>query len=340
MIRIYDFDYNLLAETDRCLSSEWELKFNGIGTYEGSFTADDDLTALLETNSNLIICEDDKQAICVGKYISDNIRIYGRTPEWLLSKRIVLPLKTSVIFGENYTDPETVILYLLEQAYKTPHIVGEDGTVSEDINTDAVCNDLIIPEKIGADSFGRHFWRNSANPLSDVIADLCDIIGCGFCLKADFVKKCWHFGLVFGEERNIVASKGLKNAYDFTLKESLLDSADGGYYLLEDDDADEKPYGYIKRENAKTGILYWDTVLSSASGLSEAQKLIRKATTAYNINCELLGIEYGKDYNLGDIVRVQIEMGGLKKTFKRRVGGVSIINSAAQKSVKPTFCEV
>ncbi|MEE0944887.1 MAG: hypothetical protein UIM24_05495 [Clostridia bacterium] len=340
MIRLYDFNFNLLAETDRCISSEWELKFNGIGTYEGIFQVNSDFASVFAENEYVIISEDDKQAICVGKYISDNLRVYGRTPEWLLSKRIVLPFKTSVIFGDTYTDPETVIIYLLNQAYKTPAAVCEDGTVSSDINTNAVCDEFIVPEKIGVESFGRHFWRNGANPLSDVIIDLCDIIGCGFLLRADFQNKCWNFNLVFGQEKHILISKSLKNVYDLTLKESFLDSATGGYYEIYDADAEQKPYGYIKGEITGTGILYWDTVLSSASGLSEAQKLIKKATPEFKLNCELLGLEYGRDYELGDVVRVQFEMGKFRKTLKRRVTGVSIINSSSQKSIKPTLAEM
>lgn len=340
MIRIYDFDYNLLAETDRCLSSEWELKFNGIGTYEGTFQVNSEFASVFAEKENLILCEDDKQAICVGKYISDNLRVYGRTPEWLLSKRIVLPFKTSIIFGENYTDPETLILYLLDKAYKTPDTIAEDGTVSGSINKDAVCDDFVIPQAVGVDPFDRHFWRNNANPLSEVIIDLCDIIGCGFSLRADFKNKCWKFELIFGEEKTVMMSKSLKNAYDMTLKESLLDTADGGYYELYDAESEQKPYGYIKGENTGVGMLYWDKVLSSASGSSKAQTLLEKAVPEYKINCELLGVLYGTDYQLGDIVRVQFESGKFRKTLKRRVTGISIINSSSQKSIKPTLTEI
>ena len=340
MIRLYDFQFNLLAETDRCISSEWELKFCGIGTYEGIFQVNSDFASIFAENEYVILSEDDRQAICVGKYISDNLRVYGRTPEWLLSKRIVLPFKTSTIFGGSYTDPETLMLYLLNQTYKTPVTVLEDGTAAGEVNADAVCNELVIPEAVGVESFGRHFWRNGANPLSEVIADLCDIIGCGFSLRADFENKCWRFKLVFGEERHILISKSLKNVYDLTLKESFLDSANGGYFEIYDADAEQKPYGYIKGENGGTGMLYWDTVLASASGLSEAQKLIKKAKPEYRLDCELLGLEYGKDYQLGDVVRVQFEMGKFRKTLKRRVVGASIINSSTQKSIKPTLAEI
>ena len=340
MIRLYDFEYNLLAEAERCISSEWELKFNGIGTYEGVFEVNTEFAAVFAENRYLIIAEDDRQAICTGKYISDRLRVYGRTPEWLLSKRVVLPFKTSSIFGEQYTDPETVLLYLLDKAYKTPDLVSEDGTVTENSNADAVCEEFITPEAKGCESFGRHFWRNNANPLSDVVKDLCDHIGCGHMLRADFDNKCWNFNLIYGRERTVMMSKSLKNCYDLTMKESLQDEACGGFFELYDAESEQKPYGYIKKDNGGKGMLYWDSVITSASGQSEAEAMLKKKETEYKLNCELLGIMYGTDYELGDIVRVQFESGDFRKTFKRRVVGISIINSASQKSIKPTLSEI
>lgn len=340
MIRVYDFDFNLLAETKRCLSSEWELKYNGIGTYEGCFSINTDVADIFAENKYLIIEEDERQAICIGKYISDNLRVYGRTPEWLLSKRVVLPFKTSEIFGNSYTDPETLILYLLSNTYITPYTVGEDGVVSNEINEKAVCENIILPEKIGAESLNRHFWRNSAKPLSEVIIDLCDIMGCGFSLKADFAGKCWRFNLEFGTEKNLIISKSLKNAYDMTLKESVLDAADGGYFEIYDSDKEDSSYGYINKDGKGTGILYWEKVLASASGQSEAEKMLRKSDEEYKLNCEILGISYGSDYNIGDVLRVQFEMGAFRKTLKRRVVGVSIIYSAKERSIKPSFADV
>ncbi len=341
MIRIYDFNYNLLAETERAFSSEWELKFNGIGTYEGSFSINSDFAKIFAENRYLILTEDGRQAVCVGKLISDKLNVYGRTTEWLLSKRVVLPFKTSVIFGESYTDPETIILYLLSKAYKTPYIVAEDGSVSTNINTAAVCEDLIIPEKIGVPSLDRHFWRNNANPLSDVISDLCEMIGCGYSLKADFEQKCWRFELVFGKERShLLVSKSLKNAYDMSLRESLLETASGGYFELYDADSEQKPYGYIAPIETENGLLYWDAVLSSASGLSEAEKLLKKRSLELKLNCEIIGASYGIDYELGDTFRVQFEAGAFRHTLKRRVTGISIINSSAGRSIKPTLEEI
>ncbi len=340
MIRVYDFDYNLLAETEHAFSSEWELKFNGIGSYEGSFDINSDFTKVFAENMYLILCEDDNQAICVGRRISDKLTVYGRTPEWLLSKRVVLPFKTSEIFGtDTYTDPETIILHLLNEAYKAPKKIAEDGSTNGSINTDAVCGDFVIPEPIGAEKLTRHFWRNSANPLSDVIKDLCDLWGCGYKLTFNHKNKCWDFSFVFGEKRDIVISKSLKNAYDMSLNDSLLDMANGGIFkVYTGEDAEEENYGYIQTENEVCkGMLYWETVLASASGVSEAEKFLNTSMEKKTIDCEITGAVYGEDYSLGDEIRVQFEAGPFRTTLRLKVAGISIINSSSGKSIKPVF---
>lgn len=339
-IRVYDFDFNLLAETQHAISREWDLAYNGIGSFEGGFDIYSDFAAVFAAGGPLLIEDEDLQAICVGSRIGEQLRVYGRTPEWLLSKRVVLPFKTKDIFGEAYTDPETIILYLLNAAYKNPHPIGEDGV--EDTTTvleDAVCENLIIPEPVGCEKLSRHFWRNSANTLSQVIIDLCDIIGCGHSLRFDVEQKCWRFLLKFGSERDLIISKSLKNAYDMSLTESMVDSAGGGYFeIYTEEDAQQTSYGYIG--GAQKGLLRWDRVLGSASGLSQAESTLKKYSISQKVECELVNATQGVDYDLGDILRVQIEKGSFKRTIRRRVKGISIINNASGISVRPTLGEV
>ena len=62
-IRIYDFDYNLLAEADRAFSREWTLRFNGIGSFEGSFDVSGGLCRIFSGNKYLILTDGDKQCV-------------------------------------------------------------------------------------------------------------------------------------------------------------------------------------------------------------------------------------------------------------------------------------
>ncbi len=342
MIRLYDFNFNLLSETDHALSSEWEIKLNGIGTFEGSFPINSEFSKHISQNKFLILTEDENQAIIAGKRISDKLTVIGKTPEWLLSKRVVLPFKTSEIFGGEFKTPEEIIVYLLNKAYKEPKKITESGEMENNINQKAVCDNLIIPKLQYTEKLTRHFWRNTANPLSDVIKDLCDLMGAGFKLRCDIAKKEWYFSLIFPKEKSLMFSKSLKNCFDMGLNDSLIDYAGGGYFEKYTSESEEnQSYGYIEDLGIQgNGMLYWERTFSDCSGISEAENLLLKSKANEKINFEVFGLEYGKDYNLGDIFPVQFESGPFRTSSKRKVTSVSIINSGSGKSVKPTLGEI
>lgn len=341
-VRVYDFGYKLLAETDRAFSREWNLRFNGIGSFEGSFDISGEMCRVFADNRVLVLTDGDKQCVCTGSKIGNRLFVYGRTPEWLLSKRVVLPFKSREIFGEEYTDPETIALYLLGAAYKTPHLTDSTGAASSVIDSDAVCEDLILPEEGTSAKLERYFWRNAANTLSDVIGDLCDLCGEGYRLRFCPEEKLWRFEFVRGRTLDLIISKSLKNAYDMTLSHSVIDSAAGGYYELSSDKAEDetRTYGYLEGERNGTGLLKWETVLSGASGESEARSKLAACTDAKKIDCEVTGARYGTDYELGDVLRVQAEIGGYRATLSRRITGVSIICDSNGTSVKPEFEDI
>ena len=342
MIRLYDFNFNLISETDHALSSEWEIKLNGIGTFEGSFPVNSEFSKEISKNKFLLLEEDGNQAIIVGRKISDKLTVIGKTPEWLLSKRVVLPFKTSEIFSGEFKTPEEIIVYLLDKAYKEPQKITEDGKKETGINKNAVCENLIIPPSAYQEKLTRHFWRNTANPLSDVIHDLCDLMGAGFNLRFDVYKKQWIFSLIFPEEKSLMFSKSLKNCFDMGLYDSLIDYAGGGYfekYTAENEE--DRVYGYIEDSEIQgSGMLYWEKTFSASSGISEAENQLLKSKTNEKIDFEVFSLEYGKDYKLGDIFPVQFESGPFRTSSKRKVTAVSIINSGKGKSVKPTLGEI
>ena len=126
-----------------------------------------------------------------------------------------------------------------------------------------------------------------------------------------------------------------------SLTRSVLDSADGGFFELYDSTNSEvRSYGYLAGTDGGSGLLKWDTILASASGESEARKLLAKCIASDKIDCEVTGAAYGVDYELGDTLRVQAEIGGYRATLKSRVTGVSIISDAGGISTKPEFTQV
>lgn len=339
-IQLYDFNYNLLAECDRAFLREWDLKFNGIGTFEGSFERNGEFSRVMTENENVILTDGQKQAICVAYKLDDKLHIYGRTPEWLLSKRVVLPFKSRELCGASFCPPEQIVIKLLESAYVTPKIVNKSGTVSG-TNTAKISNEIIIPELPQSVAMNRYFWRNAANPLSEVIFDLCKIANCGCRLRFCPEERCWKFEFVKGRELDIIISKSLKNAYDMSYQESVLKKARDGYFQIGSEDEEGRNYGCISQTSDNgAGLLYWEEVLASASGESEAESELEKCVQKISLDCEVINAEYEKDYILGDILRVQAEFGNIRHTLKRRVDGVSIVINANGKSTKPSFTDV
>ena len=88
-LRIYDFDFNLLDIEHRLISSNWTICFNDIGKAEIHLPINADCTKLFFENKYLFITQGSKQAIVTGKQIGENCVIYARTPNWILSRRVL-----------------------------------------------------------------------------------------------------------------------------------------------------------------------------------------------------------------------------------------------------------
>lgn len=120
-IRIYDFEFNLLCIMTDVISSEWHLQYNAVGSYEGHFRLRDRISGVILSHKYIVIVQGDLQAVCTGKIVSDEeLTVCGRTVNWILTRRIMPPFKARLIFGEEYTDPETVLLYCLKRAFIEP----------------------------------------------------------------------------------------------------------------------------------------------------------------------------------------------------------------------------
>ena len=92
-IRFYDFDFNLVYIISDWISLNWELKYNGVGTFELQLPPLSGIIQFLEEQEHLVAVQGDRQAIITGRRLEDDITIYGRTPNWLLTKRLVCPLR-------------------------------------------------------------------------------------------------------------------------------------------------------------------------------------------------------------------------------------------------------
>ena len=321
-IRIYDFEFNLLCIMTDIISSEWHLLYNGVGTYEGHFRLSDKITDIIMANRYIVIVQGDLQAICTGRIIDNELTVCGRTVNWILSKRVRPPFKTSEIFG-NYTDPETILLYCLKKGFTEPPLIDANGVESSSIDNHRVVSNFVIPKPLGADKLDTHFWRVSANDIETLCVDLCNKMDRGHRVIFDVINKCWKFEFICPQKNERLISKESKTAYNFELKDDLQNEANGGWYAKYDSEADgESSWHYIKSED-KSGIYNWDCVLSCSSE-SEANDELLKKSGQFNIQSQIRNLKFGTDYKLGDIVPVYYKYGHISDTQYYIINGVDI----------------
>ena len=300
MIRVYSFDFELLFLEARVKSISWTLLYNGIGTFEAHFPLNSGLTELTASNKYLVFCEDDRAAILTGREVSDELILYGRTPNWLLEKRV---------------------------APKTSGVTGKAGEICGNLVQSAfngVTGFVVLPSQEG-DTMTVE--RSTYQTVYSAVNEYLSTCGLGHRLDFDRENEKWVFSVYRGVEVPLLISEANKNAYGTSVSYDILDMADCGYY---------GESGYI--QGANTGIYRWEAVLSGETEAEAAISLAGKKENA-EVSLKLRNLTLGRDYNIGDILRIQIIKGNWRTTAKKRVSGVRLVKRDGFSEEIPIFSE-
>ena len=98
MLFIYDFEFNLLLTEPDIMKSRWLIYYNDVGTFEAHLPVTSELIKIINDNKYLVVCQRGLSAIVVGYEISNELVLYGRTCNWLLSKRITPKFEKKTVF--------------------------------------------------------------------------------------------------------------------------------------------------------------------------------------------------------------------------------------------------
>ena len=300
MLIFYNFDFEMIYAEPKVKSVSWTLYYNEIGTFEAHFPLTSELTEITAENRYIAVCDGDKSAIITGREVNDELVLYGRTANWLLEKRI---------------------------APKTASITGQAGII---------CNNLVS----GAFSDVADF-EVSQPPQSDTVTVIRTafstvydaVIGCllqaelGHKLDFDAKNKKWRFSVIKGQEIPLLISEPNKNAYETAVCEDILDLADCGYY---------GENGYIS--GTKQGIYRWEALLTSNTEAEAVSELAKKKMNS-EVLLKLNGLKYGKDYSLGDTLRIQINKGKWRTTARKAISGVRLFVKDGATEEVPIFTE-
>lgn len=309
-IWVYTWEFELLHIEPRYISANWTIHYNGIGTFEGRFGLDSEIVPIVMQNKYLVVKQGTKTAIVTGTIINNDLAVFGRTCNWLLTRRTTPNFKS--INGNVQTLTRNIV-----------------STAFSDVSN------FNLGEIISWQTKTIDFWRNTYNPTADVVKECLDNDGAGHEVVFDTLNKQWIYRVMHGNELPLIVSEANKNAYDTQINEDILDFYTAGYYEKQPEDTEaESEWIYISGE--KTGIYKWECRLNGGN-LSEARTDLNNKKAVSETSLKSYNLKFGIDYELGDIVRVQIQKGQYRTTVKKRITGVNIWYEQASTGEQPIF---
>nr|DAZ25996.1 MAG TPA: hypothetical protein [Caudoviricetes sp.] len=328
--RIYDFEFKLLHIENNAVSLNWTLYYNDIGVYEGHFPQSPDLVKTVFGNDYLVVIQGDKQAIITGKQLENGECIlYGKTVNWILSRRICRAFKTSEWTTDK--DVESIARYVVSQGFED-EIKSGVFALGEKIG-------MVAPEDY-------YFWRQKPQQCIEIVKGCLDDGNAGHRVTYDITNRQWIFTVYKGCSIYLLVGQGQKNAYNVKYSKDIQNYYTSGIYEQQSEtvegetppDEGQTVWNEIQGDADKQGIYRWQAVLngnnpSESSSDLKSKKILETATaTLYNL-------EYGKDYMLGDTVKLQLEFNGFRHTVSRRITGVTMWYEANNIGQEPIFKE-
>ncbi|MBQ7791931.1 MAG: hypothetical protein IJ367_00340 [Clostridia bacterium] len=231
-IRFYDFSFRLLHIEHAVKAAYWTLKHNGVGTFEGTFPMSEALMEVLFSNRYLLIVQGAKQAIVTGRQAGTEIALFGKTVNWLLTKRSFPAYRSSALFAKGLIEKETVshiLTYIIENAFSHVgnfkfRLKDGDGNVYEPTEESFL--------KLGIPATEKHYWRHTRRTVSEIVTDALDASGCGHRMFADIPGKEWVLEIYRGKARGVMLSEDLKNYTNTVLTDDLQEYCTGGWFDL------------------------------------------------------------------------------------------------------------
>lgn len=292
-LRLYDFEFNLLEAENNIIKAKWTIYYNGIGNFEIHIPITSRMVRAVTENRYMVAVYGEYSGIVVGKELADELVLYGRTCNWILSKRV------SPGFGAITAHPgEYAAELALDAFFDTENFI------------------------LGACPYAEQIELESREGLlSDIVADCLMRGGLGYEVVFDIKNKNWVLNILKGSENDLVLSEAHKNAYGTKGTFDIIDMATCGVYKENTDD------GFVIKsvtnDPEKTGIYRWETLLSAGTK-TEAEATLEKLCEKNEITLNVKNLKLNSDYRLGDMVRVQLIKGDYRSTQKKRIKGVEM----------------
>lgn len=289
-IRFYDFDFNLLyilppfgrGKGYKAINTQQDL--NSSGTFTIVFKDNDLKDIAKENRGGLIIDWNGFQGFLTSYHFEDaTCQLSGLHLNGLLHREVIMARNEET----NSVD------YFANKAIQSiGWLTNEEVTNATSVT----------------------YGTDKPQTADEYLQNLFDIGRCGYEIKADFVSKKYLFKNIVRNKNPLMLSKANLNAYNIKTTYIGKEIAHGGWYKLEDE------WVYIS-ESSNSGIHKIDTVLSATTAI-EAKKELRQRKAEFEIVASTQKLVYGRDYKLGDVIRLQED--GI--TQEKVVSGINMWN--------------
>lgn len=365
----YDYEFVAVEQFAKCISLNITKKYCGWGSVEIHFPITESrVIRMLRQNKGLFLVTDKVNAVITGWKLGEDIAIFGKTLEWLMTKRTLSPISVS---GKT---PEEIAIYAVETAM----------------------GDFVNTENPLCGGIAENYSSENAKTVYDVVRDVLKLEKLGFSISADVDNKRLVFKVYKGKTIPVMLSISNRTAYDCNyavdmqeecsaarFERKLIDKGEwnassnvpnltsgaasnaftfykittagsrfglsclaGEYIYCDTRDGvwktnKEKPrsaWDYVSKKE-ESGALKRETVLSGIKTLEEANAELDLLKTLKKTETMTRHVFYGKDYELGDVLRVQTEFDDFKVTERKRVTAVDIFFDEDAQGEKPTLDE-
>ena len=295
-IRFYNEQFELLFIEPDFISSNWQVYYNAVGQFEAHFPLDSELVSVAMETPFLVAVQGKNAAVITGKRISEDFALFGRTCNWLLTKRVV------PAFEAKAGTAAELVCGLAQDAFSDM----ENFTCE-------VCGEFTKQISVEKEDY---------SPLSEIVTECLNSVNAGHELVFDVKQKRWIFRVYCGKELELVISEDNRNAVSGEICEDVLDVCSAGWYRQKQETEDRQKLVWTRVGSADAaGVFCWECVLSSQTEEDAVRELSQKKKKL-SMAAESLGVCCHTDYELGDVVRVQIKKGTLEYTGKKRIVAV------------------
>lgn len=355
-IRIYDYEFNLLHIEPNIMSAYWILKYNDIGTFEGTFPLTSGICDVVMKNKYLILVQGELQSLITAYLADTKLTVYGKTLNWILTRRTFQAFDAASLSLTN-KQPGTIANYIVSSAF------------SDVDNFDCV-NLIESASDIDFDSTSR-------DVVSSLVKSCLEKGGFGHRVRVDILNKKWIFETYAGRELPLIITEADRNFTDVSISDDAQNFFNSAWYNMELKDMgnwyiynaisppSQRPSNYgtyyhivnqtnydyqnypngaylvcthksgawsvfselptveDKLQGDLTGIYDWDTFCSSTT-IPETQTELSDKKWTHTLKGSPVRLKYNIDYSLGDIVRIQVQKGSYTEDAYKTVSSVDI----------------